>query len=718
MAALALLLGPSLLVGLAAAPAGAASAATSPTATSATPAPAATPVAAAGASSSAHGNGAPMLSLAWQTATVQPLSGTTPNFTLDLRTGPGAPAGSEVGVTLYGALHNRSNFEQTLNSPPTGTPITRTDPVAFSTLPAGKHGGSALGVDVVTSTRSTGNTPNLDLSCTPGTCTGVYPAVVALYRSGDPSAPIARFTTYLTYVDSKSTPAASLHVAWIVPLAAPVAIRTAGRDPATTVDPPSPSTTEALDHLVASLAQYPQVPTTVEPSPQTLQAMNAEKGATHQAVETLADLSHDQTTHEIPAQSYVPIDLGALASAGEGGEITGQMTQGAAVLRTLGVATTGRPASWVATGPVGSALGTGLAQRQVGAAQVVVPDADLAADTSGTDRETWSSTFPIAFGKGSPTFAGAAADGELTAHFTADPGDPALAAAQLLADLAMIHFEEPYTTTKAGARGVVAVPPAGWVPNTTFDDELLAGLSTNPVVTPVTLAGFFTSVRGSGPRHLQSGGTGPTLPGSLAHQITTARLRLTGFDTVVRPKSTPVLTQLDQLLLAAEAANLSTAGQSAGVATFGRSLGAQLAQITFSTGRTITLTARTGSIPITILSTAPYIVVGRLTLSSDKLQFPQGSSRQLTINRATTPVRIQVEARTSGDLPIQVQLDATGGSLVIAQGQLTVRSTATSVVGIVLTAAALVVLLAWWGRTWRAGRRKKRAAKGHRAATE
>ena len=58
------------------------------------------------------------------------------------------------------------------------------------------------------------------------------------------------------------------------------------------------------------------------------------------------------------------------------------------------------------------------------------------------------------------------------------------------------------------------------------------------------------------------------------------------------------------------------------------------------------------------------------------------------------------------------------GSLVIAQGQLTVRSTATSIVGIVLTAAALVVLLAWWARTWQAGRRKKRAARGRRAATE
>ncbi len=700
MAALALFLGASLGVGLGAADAGAATA---------------TPAAAA--ASTTGGGSQPLLKLVWQTATVQPLSGASPNFTLDVETGPGEPVDSQVGITLYGALHTRSNFEQTLNTAPSGTPITRTTPVALSALPPGKHGGSALGVDVVTSaTTPPAGTPSLDLDCTPGTCTGVYPAVVALYRSGDPSAPVARFTTYLTYVESKSTPAASLRFAWVVPLAAPVAIRSGERDPAAAVNPPSASTAAALDHLVTSLSQYSEVPVTVEPSPQTVQAMAADKGSGRQAAETLAGLSHDQTSHEIPAQSYVPIDLGALAGAGEGGEITGQMATGAAALRTAGVATTSRTSSWVATGSVGSALGTGLAQPQVGAKQVVVPDSALA--SPDTDHGTWSSTFQIAFGKGSPTFAGATSDGELAAHFTADRRDPALAATQLLADLAMIHFERPNTTgTGAGARGVVAVPPASWEPSTTFDDQLLAGLSTNPVVTPVTLDGFFTSVRNGGSRHLQSGGPGPTLPSRLAHQISQARLRLTGFDTVVRPRSTPVLTQLDQLLLATEAVNLSSADQSAGVATFNRSLGAQLAQVTFATSRSITLTARTGSIPITIFSTAHYTVVGRLTVSSDKFQFPQGSSRQLTINHPTTPVRIQVEARTSGDLPIEAQLAAADGSLVIAQGQLTVRSTATSIVGIVLTAAALLVLLAWWARTWQAGRRKKRAARSRRAAT-
>ena len=70
---------------------------------------------------------------------------------------------------------------------------------------------------------------------------------------------------------------------------------------------------------------------------------------------------------------------------------------------------------------------------------------------------------------------------------------------------------------------------------------------------------------------------------------------------------------------------------------------------------------------------------------------------------------MEVQARTSGDLPLEVTLtapktDVGAVPLVIAHGQLTVRSTATSVVGVILTLLAIAVLLAWWVRTWRRGR--------------
>ena len=139
--------------------------------------------------------------------------------------------------------------------------------------------------------------------------------------------------------------------------------------------------------------------------------------------------------------------------------------------------------------------------------------------------------------------------------------------------------------------------------------------------------------------------------------------------------------------------------------------------IQLATERTITVTARTAAIPITVLSNAPYTVVGTLTLTSNKFIFPPpGSTRSgVVLDHPTTPLRIEAVARTSGDLPVEAVFSSPAGDLEIARGQLTVRSTAISWVGIMLTALALAVLGAWWARTWWAGRRRKlaeRAAAG------
>ena len=78
-----------------------------------------------------------------------------------------------------------------------------------------------------------------------------------------------------------------------------------------------------------------------------------------------------------------------------------------------------------------------------------------------------------------------------------------------------------------------------------------------------------------------------------------------------------------------------------------------------------------------------------MTLNSDKFTFPQGDSRSLTLDRPTTPVRIQARSRTSGDrLPVDVTLTTPDGQLVIARTVLTVHATSISLVGIALTALA------------------------------
>lgn len=659
------------------------------------------------------GGSEPALALAGQSPWVTPTTpGSTRTFTLDLAPGAGTPTSDEVVATLYTALKTRSGFEQTLKALPTGTLLDRTHPVALSAMPVVDHARSlAIAVlpDPTATPAPAAGVPTLDLQCVgTGTCTGVYPLVVSLVRpaGGGRTTTVARstFTTYLTYAAAKSS--TPLDFAWVVPVAAPVAIRPARKGTAPAVLAPSAPVAGALAGLVATLAADPTVPATVAASPQTLQAMAARGGRTRQAVAQLAAMSTgDQLVRQFLAEPYVPIDLGSLAGAGEAEEISAQTGLGTSVLRSLGVTTTARSGTWVATGTVGTALRSGMAQ--VGDDQLVVPDVDLAPQriTMGT----WASAFSLALGKGAPLEA-AAADSELADHFTADPADPALEANQLLADLAMIHFEAPNTPTP---RGVVAVPPAGWVPTKAFDSAVLAGLATNPVVRATTLSSYFSAfstVLATSPpvRRLATGGPGPVLSRSLAQHLTSARLHLTAFDAAV-PGNPPVKSGLDRLLLCAESDDLTAGGMAAGVRAFGQALDGQLSQIQLATQRTVTLTARTGLIPVTILSSAHYTVVGTLVLSGGRFVFPHGNTHRMTLDHATNPTRVDIEARTLGDLPMQVVFRSPTGSLVIASGQLTIRSLATSLVGVALSVVALLVLLGWWARTWWNGRQRRSA---------
>ncbi len=108
---------------------------------------------------------------------------------------------------------------------------------------------------------------------------------------------------------------------------------------------------------------------------------------------------------------------------------------------------------------------------------------------------------------------------------------------------------------------------------------------------------------------------------------------------------------------------------------------------------------------MTVLSNASYVVTGSLTLSSDKLLFDNGQtewSKPITLPpRYTKVVYVHVRTRASGTVRMDVALRSPDGLLQLATGEISVRSTATSVVGIVLSIGAIAVLLVWWVRTSR-----------------
>jgi hypothetical protein len=195
-------------------------------------------------------------------------------------------------------------------------------------------------------------------------------------------------------------------------------------------------------------------------------------------------------------------------------------------------------------------------------------------------------------------------------------------------------------------------------------------------------------------------------------QIRRARQRVDGLASML-DTTNPLSQSLDDRLLAAESADLDRRQRATLLDGIDGQIRRDAALVRVPSERTIVLTARTGQIPVTISSRAPYPVHVQLRIESDKLLFPQygrGGSATIAVEltRPNTTKTVQVEARAAGSFPLRVRLQSPDGGLILASSQVTVRSTATSTVGIALTAGALGFLVLWWGRHLARGRRNRR----------
>ncbi|MEZ5177421.1 MAG: DUF6049 family protein [Acidimicrobiales bacterium] len=112
----------------------------------------------------------------------------------------------------------------------------------------------------------------------------------------------------------------------------------------------------------------------------------------------------------------------------------------------------------------------------------------------------------------------------------------------------------------------------------------------------------------------------------------------------------------------------------------------------------VTLGARDAQFPLVITSTLgdPVKVVVDLS-ASDRLSFPDDQIEATLADERTT-VQIPVRTRATGDTPLRITVRTPDGLVLIDESQYTVRSTAVSGVGLVLTVGAGGFLALWWGR--------------------
>jgi hypothetical protein len=645
------------------------------------------------------------------------------NFDLEIRPGSDSTPTSDLGVslTVYSCLSSISGFDQSITSAsaPQGTKVASTSaPLPLSGLTPMADGGFGLSVPVSVGSHAVAGANGFAIALPAGaSClAGVYPVRVQLVNTTSGQV-VGAIVTHLIYTSTTSTTTQKLQVALDLPIqttispAADPSPKELIDHPGVALEEPSATAISTVTGTVAAIAAHP-IPLTLMISPQTVLALNA---AAHQSVSELAALA-TSSAQQVISSPYTPIDATGLVDAGLNSELSLQVARGSQVLSTyLTHANTdpnsqapSRLGTWVFTEETDA---TTLSELQSdGYGQVVLPASAL---TSAPANGSTTTPFPLATSHGTALPA-MAASSELSSRFVGSARNPVLAAHQLVAEMAQMYYEKPNDDT---ARGVVVLPPASWSDNASFVKALVEALGNdNPIIQPVTTSTLFSALPTSATCRsgckLVAGSATSALP---VTAIRDERQRINGFATAA-PAGLPLATQLGDLVLAGEASTLRPSQQSSMLRNTRTALDAQLGQLAVAGDQTITLTSLQGTLPVTIVSSAAYPVTASITVTSDKLLFANGTTtwtRPGTVlvqpGRHANIYNIPVKARTSGVFKVGIILRSPDGTLVLSSGEANVRSTATSVVGIVLSLGALLVLAVWWIRTSLRRRDLKRA---------
>ena len=616
---------------------------------------------------------------------------------------PEALATPDATLSLVASqpLTTRSAFERILQSQSTGSVLDQVV-LPMADLPAGPGGARSVTVGIESSGAAR-DPARLSLRRT-----GVYPLAVEVRDENERSR--GRFLTMVVAVAVDLTGAASgvaerLGVAWTWPL-------TAG--PSTLPDgSPDPRVTSALrphgrlGRQAAALTRAGDLPLTLVPGPDTLEAWTRQ-GEDDPAIARGAAAVRDAAgRNQIVTGTYVPTDLPSLLAARLDSTVDAELVRGDETLaRLLGTRPDVRTA--VARPVDGAALGR---LRARGVDHVVIEgDALATSSRAQPTRPFLLQPAPTLIPGGTMTaVAGDAAierllEGEATA---------ALRAQHVVAALSIVALEEP-----SSPRAVTIVNPAGFDPPDALLDALLTGLRGNPLLEPMTVDDVFTRI----PLETTSGGTPiarelapytPPAPPVGALEYSTTQTRLDHFRGLAGATDTVVL-RGERSLLVCEASTFDTppgiTRARATLKSIDVGIDAFVSRIRIPRPGVITLTSRSGEIPLTFRNDTGSTIDVYLELASAKLTFPDGATRTVRLPTKSTTVRVPVEARTSGTFPLQLSVTSADGSLPVANSTFRVRSTAFSTVGIMLMVGAVVFLVVWWGLHTRRSRRTRRVA--------
>lgn len=621
--------------------------------------------------------------------------------TLDLHgTGPD----DRLALTVYPAVANRSRFDDSIRGENLGTPLSANLPalpLSFFDATPSTTGGSQITTNVPVSAT---DEPSFGIQLTQP---GVYPVRIAI--TDDAGTQLDSLMTHLVRLPSQEG-APALALSMIVPVHAPP---TFGPDGTAQMDS---SALNRIDAALDAVRAHPSVPVALLPTPETVEGLaavdQAAAGSGGSATQ-ISSLEAAVANRKVLGTTFVDLDVGSWLAAPAPADATvrAQLLTGAeSIAAQIGV----RPdTSTVLVDPTFTTEALAVFHF-TGTEQLIVPQDQLAPLAGGATSSAALQAFEVADSNGQ-LIPAISTDQTLADRLT-QTDDPVLNGHLVLADLAVLWADG------ARPRGtVLAVPPDLDVDTRTYDAILdgladrMTGSGAAPVVSAVSVDDLFvvTNIAANPNRPAEtlerSYTAGPVRPlGDLPDRINQVTDQVAAYRTMLGADVSRA-TALDRQLLIAGAEGLDDDTRSAyidGVAGF---VSEQFAGIVAPDDQRVTLTAENGKVPITVENHLDYEVEVEVEVASVKLEFPEGNTTTVVLPPATsTRVEVAVVSRASGAFPVAVTVRTPDQHVTVASTRFTVRSTAISGIGLILSISAGLFLLVWWGMHFRKTRRAKR----------
>ena len=139
-----------------------------------------------------------------------------------------------------------------------------------------------------------------------------------------------------------------------------------------------------------------------------------------------------------------------------------------------------------------------------------------------------------------------------------------------------------------------------------------------------------------------------------------------------------------------------------------RRVSAGLQVVEVSNDDPITITSHRATVPLTLRNRSDRPLTVKVDISSTELTIEGTNARLLVLHAGrTVDIEVTVRVARSGDFALHVLVTTPDGALTIAgPTTVTLRSTAISGLGLIISLGALAFLMLWWFSHSRSGRTK------------